>query len=271
MLSPEILEYYERGGEWHRLNAGAGRLEYLRTLDILDRVLPPAPARIVDVGGATGVYAKPLAEAGYQVHVVDPVPGHVTASAALPGVTAVLGDARDLPAADSSAAAVLLFGPLYHLFDRADRVAAWREAVRVVRPGGVVAGAAISRFAPLFDGVNKSLFAEPDFPALVERVLADGVHNPGGRYPNWFTSAYTHEPGELAAEALEAGLTGVRTVAVEGPVWMTGPRLDEFLADQRLTGIMMDMLRRVEHEPSLLGASSHLMTVGRRPGDLLGT
>jgi hypothetical protein len=33
-------------------------------------------------------------------------------------------------------------------------------------------------------------------------------------------------------------------------------------ADQRLTGIMLGMLRRIEHEPSLFGASSHLMIVG---------
>jgi SAM-dependent methyltransferase len=261
MLSPEILEYYERGGEQHRLSAGTGRLEFLRTLDILRRALPPAPARIVDVGGATGVYAKPLAEAGYQVHVVDPVPGHVAASAALPGVTAVAGDARDLPVDDASADAVLLLGPLYHLFDRADRVAAWREAARVARPGAVLAGAVISRFAPLFDGVAKGYFAEPDFPPLVERVMADGMHNPGG-HTRWFTSAYTHLPEEAAAEATDAGLAEVRTVAVEGPMWLTGPRLDEFFADQRLTAIMLDMVRRIEHEPSLFGASSHLMIVG---------
>jgi SAM-dependent methyltransferase len=261
MLSPEILEYYERGGEHHRLSAGSGRLEFLRTLDILRRALPSAPARIVDVGGATGVYARPLAEAGYQVHVVDPVPGHVAASAALPGVTAEVGDARDLPAPDSSADAVLLLGPLYHLFDRADRVAAWREAARVARPGGVVAGAVISRFAPLFDGVVKGLYAEPGFPSVVERVLVDGMHNPGGHEP-WFTSAYMHRAEEPGDEAAEAGLTGVRTVAVEGPLWMTGPRLDEVFADQRQTGIMLDMLRRIEHEPSLLGAGSHLITIG---------
>jgi hypothetical protein len=60
MLRPEILAYYNRGGETTRLSAGGGRLEYLRTLDILGRVLPPPPARILDVGGATGVYARPL-------------------------------------------------------------------------------------------------------------------------------------------------------------------------------------------------------------------
>jgi hypothetical protein len=48
-------------------------------------------------------------------------------------------------------------------------------------------------------------------------------------------------------------------------MWMTGTRLTEFLADERLTGIMLDMLRRVEDEPSLLGASSHLLIIAHRP------
>jgi SAM-dependent methyltransferase len=265
MLSPEILEYYERGGEQLRLTAGAGRLEFLRTWDILTRTLPAPPARIVDVGGATGGYARPLAEAGYAVRVVDPVPDHVTAAAAIENVTAVRGDARRLPEPDASADAVLLLGPLYHLPERVDRLAAWREAARVVRPGGVVVGAVISRFASLFDGIAKGYFAEPEFVSMVERALADGVHRNPGAESKWFTSAYFHRPEEPAAEAAEAGLQGARTVAVEGPVWMNGPRLTEFLADERLTGIMLDMLRRIEAEPGIFGASSHLLTIARRP------
>jgi SAM-dependent methyltransferase len=264
MLSPEILDYYERGGERDRLSAGTGRLEFLRTWDVLTRTLPPAPAEILDVGGATGVYARPLAEAGHTVRVVDPVPSHVAAAAALPGVTAVVGDARDLPAPDAGADAVLLLGPLYHLADRVDRVAAWREAARVVRPGGVVVGAVISRFASLLDGVVKGYYADPAFVSIVERAMDDGVHRNVGGESRWFTSAYFHRPEEPAAEAVEAGLTGVRTVAVEGPYWMTGPRLTEFLADPRLTRIMLDMLRRIEDEPSIFGASSHLLTIARR-------
>jgi SAM-dependent methyltransferase len=266
MVSPEILEYYGRGIELDRLATGAGRLEFLRTWDLLTRVLPPAPARVVDVGGATGVYAAPLAGAGYSVRVVDPIPAHVAASGALPGVTAIVGDARDLPEETASADAVLLLGPLYHLSDRADRVQAWREATRVARPEGVVAGAVITRFASLFDGIARGFFTEPEFRGLVEGALADGVHrNPGNRL-RWFTDAYFHRPEEAPVEAADAGLADIRTAAVEGPIWMTGARLDDFLADAELTRIMMDMLRRVEDEPSIFGASSHLLVTGRAPG-----
>ena len=262
MLSPEILAYYRRGGETDRLSAGAGRLEFLRTWDILVRVLPVPPARIVDVGGATGVYARPLAEAGYDVTVVDPVPEHVAAAGRLPGVTAVVGDARELPHHDATADGVLMLGPLYHLTDRGDRLRAWREAARVARPGGVVAGAVISRFASLCDGFANGYFAEPGFLPIVEGALTDGVHRNEGGHHRWFTSAYFHLPDEPAAEAIEAGLTGVRTVAVEGPAWMTA-HLPDFLTDPRLTEITLRLLRRIEDQPSIFGTSSHLLTVGR--------
>ncbi|SNT44354.1 Methyltransferase domain-containing protein [Asanoa hainanensis] len=264
MLRPEVLDYYKRGGEHHRLTAGAGRLEFLRTWDALTRLLPAAPAHVLDVGGATGVYAVPLAAAGYEVQVVDPVPDHVAHAATLPGVTAVLGDARSLPAAADTADAVLLFGPLYHLLSRSDRVTAWREAARVVRPGGVVVGATISRFASLFDGFANDRFGDAAFRPLVEGALSDGMHRPSSPERGWFTSAYFHHPDEPAAEAAEAGLVVRQRLSVESPLWMIGPRLDELLASAERTALLLEMLREIESEPTLLGASSHQLTVAVR-------
>jgi SAM-dependent methyltransferase len=262
MLPPEILEYYQRGGETDRLSAGVGRLEFLRTWDILTRILPPPPAVIVDVGGATGVYAGPLAHAGYQVTVVDPVPDHVAASAALPGVTAVLGDARALPLATATADAVLLMGPLYHLLDPAERAAAWREAIRVARPGALVAGATITRHAPLLDIVSRGLFGDRPTREITLADVAHGRHLPTPDRP-FFTTAYFHAPGEPFAEARAAGLTGVRTLAVEGPIWTLTDRVADLLADPVTSTELMAVLRRLEAEPSLLGASSHLLTFGK--------
>lgn len=261
MLRPEVLDYYRRGGEHRRLTAGAGRLEFLRTWDVLSRVLPAAPASVLDVGGATGVYAVPLGASGYEVRIVDPVPDHVSHAETLPGVTAVLGDARALPVADHSVDAVLLFGPLYHLLSRPDRVTAWREAARVTRPGGVVLGATISRFASLFDGFANDRWGDPLFRPLVEGALSDGLHAPRIPDRGWFTSAYFHHPDEPAAEATSAGLLVRQVLSVESPMWMAGSRLDAILADDGQTALLLEMLRQIEAEPSLLGASSHLLTV----------
>ncbi|MGW0433472.1 class I SAM-dependent methyltransferase [Micromonospora sp. NPDC003197] len=265
MLHNEVMDYYRQGGERDRLTAGEGRLEYLRTWDVLTRVLPPAPATVLDVGGATGVYAGPLAQAGYTVHVVDPITEHVSAAGALAGVTSAVGDARALPVPDASVDAVLLLGPLYHLLTRAERVQAWREAARVVRPNGPVVGATISRFASFFDGFTKGYFADPRFEPIVDRTLVDGVHrNDDSTDQGWFTTAYFHRPEEIPSEVTDAGLALERLVAVESPVRLSGPRLAEILADSGATDLLLRKLREIEAEPSMLGASGHLLAVARR-------
>ena len=163
MLDQAVADYYARGEEERRLEASEFPLERIRTQLILRRVLPPPPATILDVGGAAGVYAYWLAGLGYRVHLVDPVPLHIeqAKSAGRPGPIALaslaVGDARQLDFADGAADAVLLLGPLYHLTDRADRVAALTEARRVSGPDGVVVAAAISRFASLLDGFMREI------------------------------------------------------------------------------------------------------------------
>lgn len=151
-LDPEIRDYYNRGEEADRLAGGfpAGPLERARTEEILQRYLPEPPSDILDVGGGPGVYAAWLADLGYRVHLVEPVPLHVEqAKAAHDDVTAELGDARALSQPDASVDVVLLLGPLYHLVERGDRILALEEAARVLRPGGLLFAAAISRFAAL--------------------------------------------------------------------------------------------------------------------------
>src|SRR4051794_36714579 len=128
-----------------------GRLEFARTVELLQRVLPAPPARVLDVGGGTGIHARWLAEAGYEVTLVDLLAEHVEQAALIDGVDASVGDARALAAADDSFGVVLLLGPLYHLLEADDRGFALREAVRVARPGAVVAAAAIGRYAGLLD------------------------------------------------------------------------------------------------------------------------
>jgi SAM-dependent methyltransferase len=252
-MRDDVLTYYRRGGEATRLT-GVGRIEFIRTWDILGRVLPRPPARVLDVGGATGVYAAPLAAAGYGVHVVDAVPEHVSAAATITGVTAAVGDARALPVGDGEYDATLLFGPLYHLLDRADRVRSWREAGRAVRPGGVVVAATISRFASMLDGFAKGFNADPEYRPVVDHALRTGEHRPADN--RWFTTAYFHHPDEIPGEVADAGLTLDRIAAVEGPLWMIRERLDD-------EALVLDRLRLVEAEPSLFGASGHLLTVAR--------
>jgi ubiquinone/menaquinone biosynthesis C-methylase UbiE len=259
----DVVEHYQAEREEDRLRRGLRELELVRTQEILRRHLPPPPAKVLDVGGATGVHAEWLLADGHHVHLVDLAPRHVDLALAElgpRGLTAEVGDARQLAAADGSTDVVLLLGPLYHLVERDDRLAAMVEARRVARPGGVVAVAAISRFASLFDGLARQFLFEPTFRAVVEGDLTEGRHVNPDQHPGWFTTAYFHHPDELRDEIADAGLSLVELVGVEGLAgWLSTlePRWDD-PADR---AVIVDAARRVESEPTLLGLSAHLLAV----------
>lgn len=261
-LHEEILAYYEQGKEDARLREGAGRLELWRTQDILRRLLPSAPTRVLDVGGGTGIHAEWLARDGHEVEVVDPVPMHVERSGLLPGVTARLGDARALPAEDAAYDIVLLLGPLYRLPERPDRVRALTEAYRAVRPGGVVVAATINRFAGLNDSLGQGNYFIPERRTRVDEVSADGRHRYSSEDPD-FTTAYFADPAEVPGEFTDAGLVYEGQYGVEGVAWLMGG-VEEWLDDPERREAVLAATRRIESEPSLMGASGHVLTAGRR-------
>ncbi len=266
LIPDEIEAHYQLGFEAGRLLEAQGELERLRTEAILRRFLPPAPATIVDVGGASGAYAFPLAAQGYQVHLIDPVALHLEQARARAGSSGVelssiaLGDARELKLPGGIADAVLLLGPLYHLTDHSERLRALREARRILKPGGVLFAAAISRFASLIDGLSRGAFPDHRFRTIVAADLASGQHrNPTGN-PAYFTTAYFHLPEELAAEVRDAGFDHVRVLAVEGPAW-SATHFQQAWDSQEQRADLMQFLSSIEEEPTILGASAHLLAV----------
>jgi SAM-dependent methyltransferase len=259
-IHPSILEYYNQGRENGRLREGAGRLEFWRTQDIIGRVLPETPGRLLDVGGGSGVHAEWLAAAGWDVDLVDPVPHHVELAGLLPGVAARVGDARALEAASESYDVVLMLGPLYHLPDAADRAAALREAARVVRPGGVVVAATNNRYAAVHDQLSRGTWFEAERRARLARMLSDGHLRAGGD----FTTAYFHQPSEVRDEVAAAGLDVRGQYGVEGAAWLVAGAMER-LDDEADRAAVLEAVRLTESDPALLGISGHLLTVARRP------
>jgi SAM-dependent methyltransferase len=269
-LAPEIRAHYDAFGEVERLTSGSSRLELARTQEILLQNLPQPPALVLDVGGGPGVYSLWLAGLGYEVHLLDAVQLHVdqasegSRQAPRPIASCRLGDARTLPWEAGSADAVLLLGPLYHLVERPDRLRALGESLRVLKPGGRLFAAAISRFASLLDGIARDLFADPRFPAIVERDLREGVHRNDTDRIDFFTTAFFHHPDELEAEVAEAGFAGVEVLGIEGPGWIL-PDFEERWQDPRRREDLLRAARAVECEPSIRGLSAHLLAAGRKP------
>jgi ubiquinone/menaquinone biosynthesis C-methylase UbiE len=263
---PDIVAFYSRGLEHTRLDKDRGVLERIRTEELLRRYLPASPAVVVDVGGGSGVYAEWLASIGYTVHLVDPVPLHLEQARQRASAIASISeaDARHLPDfADGFADAVLLLGPLYHLTTLGERAEALQEARRILKPGGTLAAAAICRFASALDGLVRGFFSDPRYAPIAWEDLRSGQHRGAGQ--DFFTTAYLHRPEEFADEVRAAGFQLDALLAIEGPGWL----LQDFemqWSDATLREALLEVIRRTEAEPALLGASSHLMAIGHNAG-----
>ncbi|MGH2387187.1 MAG: class I SAM-dependent methyltransferase [Chloroflexota bacterium] len=264
-LFAEVAAYYDRqvDREWYRLTRH--RIEYGVTLRALRDVLP-ARARILDAGGGPGRYAVALAASGHDVTLLDISPrmlerAHDHAAdrkVRLAGLAE--GSATDLSRFDNgSFDAVLLLGPLYHLPVEADRMRALRECRRVLTPGGTLAAAFITRYAPL------RRLARTDPRLLLrdaegyETLLEFGVlpESFGEDLPH----AYYARPDEISPMLEAAGFDVVRLLAAEGIVdgieervcALQGPAWDAWA----------DLNYDLADDPGLLAASAHLLAVAR--------
>ncbi|PZO39064.1 MAG: SAM-dependent methyltransferase [Pseudanabaena frigida] len=266
-LSPKAIEHYEKIREADRLNRIGSQIELIRTQELLNRYLPPSPAIVLDVGGAAGIHAFWLAQQGYHVHLIDPVPHHINQAREFdnqnptyPLASISRGDARKLEHENDSVEAVLLFGPLYHLTDRSDRLAVLREAHRVLSSGGIVLAVGISRFIStincLIDGeVNNEIML-----SIVEQDLKDGQHRNPADDQRYFTTAFFHLPNELAEEIEEIGFRLDAMIAVEGPARLL-QNFKERWQNIEERAWLLKIVRQVEREPNLLGVSTHIMAI----------
>lgn len=264
-----ILHHYSGANEEARLfGRVVGVLERLRTWDILGRTLPLS-GTIYDIGGGAGVHASWLAGRGYEVQLFDPVSLHVDQATAAaqrldPDVrfSVEQAEARSISRADGSADVVLLLGPLYHLLERSERMDCLAEVRRLLKPGGVLVAAGISRFAWLMDAYRQGLAEDGEVQAGITHSLETGrsVREPK---PGSFLGHY-HRPEELEFEIVDAGFGGSRIVGVEGFAWMLAD-LEQILDSDQEHDALLDQLRQVESEPSMLGVSNHLLALATKP------
>ena len=251
--------------EWERLERH--RMEFAVTLKALSYFLPPPPAKVLDAGGGPGRYAIALAQLGYQVTLVDLSNANLEFARERcneAGVTLAdfqHGNALDLSSfPDGSFDVVLLMGPLYHLIALRERMQALLEARRVLHECGTLAASFITRFAPFRDAIARNMMEEYHNDPEHTRMLWEmGISRPDGPFPN----AYFVFPEEVHLMMDTAGFEALALVGVEG----VSAGHEEWV--NALTGeeweFWVNWNYRMGLEPSLLGASNHLLYIGTKP------
>lgn len=260
-----IIESYENYREEDRLTTNhSRRIEFITTTRILDDLLAPN-ANILDCAAGTGVYAFYLAEKGHQVTATDITPRHIAyinnkmQNSSVNLSTAVL-DATDLSMyPDEAFDIVLCMGPFYHLTQRWQREKCITECIRVLKKGGALAITYISRFSA-FPYVAMS---EPKYIAsgLSKTLIDTGVLTHDD--PNCFwTDTYYATPDEMEALYQRFELKQIDHFAQDGISPMMKEKIDALSkADFEA---WCNFHYTVCREKSTLGASNHVMIIGRK-------
>jgi S-adenosylmethionine-dependent methyltransferase len=264
-----IRQHYDRHPqhEWER--AERHRTEFAITWKALEAYLPPPPARLLDCGGGPGRYAIALAQSGYTVTLFDLSPENLAFArrqAQAAGLTLQgydIGDAIDLSRyADGSFDAVLLLGPLYHLLELEQRQRALQEARRVLRPGGVLFAAFINRYA----GHIRAAGRDPLLPVREAEnsasILSTGklasIENHAGAF-----RAHMAHPSEVSPLIWSAGFEHLETLNLEGLIGGCEGEVNALQGEAWEAWLAINW--QAARDPSLFGASQHLLAVARRP------
>jgi SAM-dependent methyltransferase len=262
-----VQNFYDENvqSEWERLGV-RHRTEFAVTLRALREFLPPAPARVIDIGGGPGRYALSLAEQGYGVTLVDLAEGNLAFAREKARETGVwLEDifqknALDLAAFPSETFdAALLMGPLYHLWQESERLQALNEARRLLKPGGILFASFISRFAPFQDAAVKGLTWVLERPGYPEKLLATGLNV---AEEDGFTDAYFAHPEEVITLGEAAGFETLLRLGCEGVVGGHETYVNSL--EGREFELWADLNYRIGKDPAAIGASDHILYIGRK-------
>lgn len=262
----EAESFYDQfaATEWTRLERH--RTEFAVTLKAVRAHLPPAPCSILDIGGGPGRYAIELVRLGHAVTLLDvsslslKLAQEKAKEVQVTLADCIHGNALDLVQCEAdSFDAVLMLGPLYHLLAEADRIRAIREARRVLRRGGRLFAAFITRFAPFrkVGATNPAWLAQNQ--SYAEQLYETGIHD----RPTRFAKAYYVHPDEVLPLMESCDLYTLALVGCEGVLAGHEDQVNELSGEAWEAWVAWNY--RLGLDPALYGAADHLLYIGEKP------
>ncbi|MDQ0195583.1 class I SAM-dependent methyltransferase [Paenibacillus wynnii] len=258
-----IVDFYSTYDEDSRLQSNnARRLEFITTTTILNEYMKPSD-RVLEVGAGTGVYSMYYAERGYEVTATDLTPKHIQIiesklkNSAPLRMNAKVADATNLSEFTSETFDVVLcLGPMYHLIDREAQEKCISECLRVLKPGGILAIAYITKYSvfPYLVKGDRKFLDE----SWVDRILDKGFTSSNEEDCFW-TDAYFHAPEELEQMMFSTPTEKLTHAASDGISPLISPIVDGLSPEEFEVWTKYHL--RTCKEPSILGTSSHALYV----------
>lgn len=143
MMENSFLEqYYNLYDEDGRLASKHGKVEFITTMKYIHDYVKPG-AKVLEVGAGTGRYSIALSREGYQVQAMELIEHNIEVFKSKltdnEHIDIKQGNALDLSVYDNNSFdAVLILGPMYHLYNEEDKVQVLNEAKRILKKDGYI-------------------------------------------------------------------------------------------------------------------------------------
>jgi len=267
----KVMSYYDVFDEWGRLDVPEGKLEFDLCLPIVSNHLPK-DAEILDLGGGPGRYTIELARLGYTVHLAD-LSQTLLDQAKKKIETLELKNVKSIAQVnaidlshydDNSFDSVLLFGPLYHLTNEAERVQCVREVNRVLKPGGLVFASFIPHLSGAI-GTAIRMFYLPNQVSIetLNRVFTSGVFNNNAK--QGFQEGYYPPSAEIVSLFAENGFSKILLRSIRG--W--GSEQEEQLCklqkeDPKTYRVVIGLINQTADDPAIIEMCAHAIYIGEK-------
>lgn len=143
MMENSFLEqYYNLYDEDGRLASKHGKVEFITTMKYIHDYVKPG-AKVLELGAGTGRYSIALSREGYQVQAMELIEHNIEVFKSKltdnEHIDIKQGNALDLSVYDNNSFdAVLILGPMYHLYNEEDKVQVLKEAKRILKKDGYI-------------------------------------------------------------------------------------------------------------------------------------
>ncbi len=266
-----IEKYYNKFNEDKRLKSRHGMVEFSVSMMYIKKYLEliknninnniisdntglNKSIKILDVGAGTGRYSIELNNLGYDVTAVEYVKKNLSVlKQNAPSIPAYKGNAMNLKRfKDNTFDAVILFGPMYHLFTLQDKLIALKEAKRVTKKDGIIFVAyLLADYAIIRHG-------------FMDKNIIDNLNN--SKLDNNFNLYTTEEDlysyirlPQIEELNKQANLNRLEIISPDGPTDYIRPYINKL--SEKEFNLYINFVKQNSNNPSMLGASSHIVDI----------